>query len=145
MKPSFLVPSGILINLQKWYQNHRSDPLLDHNSITVLVQCRVKCFGCCLFVCCVNLEHLNTKKDGKYYMRKFLMSRGNPGPYVDESTALFTNEAMGERWRVWAPLNVRKWIKNNHMIQDTIVNRILRIQKKNSTLTLRWIGFIKIP
>lgn len=28
-------------------------------------------------------------------MRKFLMSRGNPGPYVDASTALFTNEAMG--------------------------------------------------
>ena len=28
-------------------------------------------------------------------MRKFLMSRGNPGPYVDASTALFTNEAVG--------------------------------------------------
>ena len=23
------------------------------------------------------------------------MSRGNPGPYVDASTALFTNEAVG--------------------------------------------------
>ena len=50
----------------------------------------------------MNLEHLtmlreHKKEDGKYYMRKFLMSRGNPGPYVDESTALFTNEAMGER------------------------------------------------
>ena len=26
--------------------------------------------------------------------------QGNPGPYVYESTALCTNEAMGERWKV---------------------------------------------
>ena len=51
---------------------------------------------------------MNTKKDGKYYMRKFLMSRGNPGLYVDESTTLCTNEVMGERWKVMSTFNVRK-------------------------------------
>ena len=49
-------------------------------------------------------------------MRKFLMSRGNPGPYVDASTALFTNEAMGGKMESTVRIELKSELYN-HMIQ----------------------------
>ena len=39
------------------------------------------------------------------------MSRGNPGPYVDASTALFTNEAVGGG-RGWKVMSTRMDVKH---------------------------------